>query len=83
MSFASLGFILVWVENSIFFLVYFCFLLRASRLVADGIVFVSPTEFKSLCQMELENAEILSDENASLYEKLRKSYDHLYRGVSA
>ncbi|KAI8539857.1 hypothetical protein RHMOL_Rhmol09G0215800 [Rhododendron molle] len=40
-------------------------------------------EHTSLCQMELENAEIMSDENASLYEKLRKSYDHLYRGVSA
>ncbi|KAA8525750.1 hypothetical protein F0562_007599 [Nyssa sinensis] len=39
--------------------------------------------------MEHENAKILnakgelSDENASSYEKLRKSYDNLYRGVSA
>ncbi|CAL5322388.1 unnamed protein product [Camellia sinensis] len=46
-------------------------------------------EMKSLRQMEHENAKILnakgelSDENASSYEKLRKSYDHLYRGVSA
>ncbi|KAH7840664.1 hypothetical protein Vadar_019892 [Vaccinium darrowii] len=39
-------------------------------------------EHTSLCQMELENAKILSDENASLYEKLRKSYDRLYRSVS-
>ncbi|CAI0411623.1 unnamed protein product [Linum tenue] len=39
--------------------------------------------------MEQENAKILnakgelSDENASSYEKLRKSYDHLYRNVSS
>lgn len=39
--------------------------------------------------MEHENAKILnakgelSDDNATLYEKLRKSYDHLYRGVSS
>lgn len=47
------------------------------------------SEHSSLRQMEHENAKILnakgelSDENASSYEKLRKSYDHLYRGVSA
>lgn len=39
--------------------------------------------------MEHENAKILgakgelSDENASSYEKLRKSYEHLYRNVSS
>lgn len=39
--------------------------------------------------MEHENAKILnakgelSEENASSYEKLRKSYDHLYRNVSS
>lgn len=47
------------------------------------------SEHSSLRQMEHENAKILnakgelSDENASSYEKLRKSYDHLYRAVSA
>lgn len=47
------------------------------------------SEHTSLRQMEQENAKILnakgelSDENASSYEKLRKSYDHLYRGVSS
>lgn len=46
------------------------------------------TILKSLRQMEHENSKILnakgelSDENASSYEKLRKSYDHLYRGIS-
>lgn len=44
---------------------------------------------KSLRQMEHENSKILnakgelSEETATAYEKLRKSYDHLYRGVSA
>lgn len=39
--------------------------------------------------MELDNAKILnargelSDENVTSYEKLRKSYDHLFRGVSS
>lgn len=39
--------------------------------------------------MEHENARILnakgelSDDSASSYEKLRKSYDHLYRNVSS
>lgn len=39
--------------------------------------------------MEHENSKILnakgelSDENVSAYEKLRKSYDHLYRNVSS
>lgn len=47
------------------------------------------SEHTSLRQMEHENAKILnakgelSEENAASYEKLRKSFDHLYRGVSA
>ena len=46
-------------------------------------------QWQSLRQMEHENAKILnakgelSDENVSSYEKLRKSYDHLYRNVSS
>lgn len=46
-------------------------------------------EHTSLRQMENENAKILnakgelSEENSSSYEKLRKSYDHLYRNVSS
>uniref|UniRef100_A0A803M476 MIF4G domain-containing protein n=1 Tax=Chenopodium quinoa TaxID=63459 RepID=A0A803M476_CHEQI len=55
----------------------------------DAVAEVLHTEHASLRQMEHENAKILnakgelSDDNASLYEKLRKSYDHLYRGVSS
>ncbi|PON64321.1 26S proteasome regulatory complex, non-ATPase subcomplex, Rpn1 subunit [Trema orientale] len=47
------------------------------------------TEHTSLRQLEHENAKILnakgelSDENVASYEKLRKSYDHLYRSVSS
>ncbi|KAL3732115.1 hypothetical protein ACJRO7_028884 [Eucalyptus globulus] len=47
------------------------------------------SEHAALRQMEHENAKILnakgelSDENVSSYEKLRKSYDHLYRNVSS
>lgn len=39
--------------------------------------------------MEHENSKVLnakgelSDENVSAYEKLRKSFDHLFRGVSS
>ncbi|GAB4854899.1 Regulator of nonsense transcripts upf2 [Ancistrocladus abbreviatus] len=55
----------------------------------DAALEVLQTEHNSLRQMEHENAKILnakgelSDENVSSYEKLRKSYDHLYRGVSS
>ncbi|XP_021737281.1 regulator of nonsense transcripts UPF2-like [Chenopodium quinoa] len=55
----------------------------------DAVAEVLHTEHASLREMEHENAKILnakgelSDDNASLYEKLRKSYDHLYRGVSS
>ncbi|XP_058068793.1 regulator of nonsense transcripts UPF2-like [Magnolia sinica] len=44
---------------------------------------------QSLWQMENENAKVLnakgelSDENVNAYEKLRKSFDHLFRGVSS
>ncbi|KAI9082787.1 hypothetical protein K1719_035244 [Acacia pycnantha] len=47
------------------------------------------SEHASLRLMENENSKILnakgelSDENVSSYEKLRKSYDHLYRNVSS
>ncbi|CAN6704891.1 unnamed protein product [Malus baccata var. baccata] len=47
------------------------------------------SEHTSLRQMEHENAKILnakgelSDESVSSYEKLRKSYEHLYRNVSS
>lgn len=50
--------------------------------------FLLDTNLKSLRQMEHENEKILSakgelnEENASAYEKLRKSYDQLYRGIS-
>ncbi|KAF4382282.1 hypothetical protein G4B88_011611 [Cannabis sativa] len=47
------------------------------------------TEHTSLRQLEHENAKILnakgelSDENVASYEKLRKSYDQLYRNISS
>ncbi|KAI4328633.1 hypothetical protein L6164_020969 [Bauhinia variegata] len=47
------------------------------------------SDHASLRLMEHENSKILnakgelSDENVSSYEKLRKSYDHLYRNVSS
>ncbi|XP_058081432.1 regulator of nonsense transcripts UPF2 isoform X2 [Magnolia sinica] len=47
------------------------------------------SEHTSLRQMEHENAKVLnakgelSDENVNAYEKLRKSFDHLFRGVSS
>lgn len=47
------------------------------------------SEHAALRQLEHENAKILnakgelSEENATLYEKQRKSYDHLFRGVSS
>lgn len=50
--------------------------------------FLLGTKLKSLRQMEHENEKILSakgelnEENASAYEKLRKAYDQLYRGIS-
>ncbi|XP_077212935.1 regulator of nonsense transcripts UPF2 [Tasmannia lanceolata] len=46
------------------------------------------SEHAALRQMEHENAKVLnakgelSEENVNAYEKLRKSFDHLFRGVS-
>ncbi|XP_074287410.1 regulator of nonsense transcripts UPF2-like [Silene latifolia] len=53
----------------------------------DTITEVLQAEHASLRHLEHENAKILNfkgeltDDNASSYEKLRKSYDNLYRGV--
>lgn len=44
---------------------------------------------QSLRLMELDNAKMLNargeltEDNVIAYEKLRKSYDHLFRGVSS
>ncbi|GMP22779.1 hypothetical protein CsSME_00000648 [Camellia sinensis var. sinensis] len=65
------------------------FFRKALNTYYDAAAELLHSEHSSLRQMEHENAKILnakgelSDENASSYEKLRKSYDHLYRGVSA
>ncbi|GFZ14825.1 regulator of nonsense transcripts UPF2 [Actinidia rufa] len=65
------------------------FLRKALHTYYDAAAELLQSEHSSLHQTEHENAKILnakgelSDENASSYEKLRKSYDHLYRGVSA
>lgn len=62
---------------------------KAFHTCYDAVAEVLQAEHSSLRQMEHENAKILnakgelSDENAATYEKLRKSYDHLYRGVSS
>lgn len=55
----------------------------------DGVADLLHTEHASLKQLEHENMRMLnakgelSDENASAYEKLRKSYEHLFRSVSS
>ncbi|TYG65814.1 hypothetical protein ES288_D06G217100v1 [Gossypium darwinii] len=62
---------------------------KAFNLYYDAVTELLQSEHASLRQMEHENAKILnakgelSEENASSYEKLRKSYDHLYRNVSS
>ncbi|CAO2825354.1 unnamed protein product [Amaranthus hypochondriacus] len=62
---------------------------KAFHVYYDAVSEVLHTEHTSLRHMEHENAKILnakgelSDDNASLYEKLRKSYDLLYRGVAS
>ncbi|KAI3809007.1 hypothetical protein L1987_24972 [Smallanthus sonchifolius] len=62
---------------------------KAFHTYYDAAVELLRSEHTSLRQLEHENAKILnakgelSEENASSYEKLRKSYDQLYRGVSA
>lgn len=55
----------------------------------DGVVDLLHSEHSSLRQLEHENTRMLnakgelSEENASAYERLRKSYDHLFRSVSS
>ncbi|KAK3023907.1 hypothetical protein RJ639_043450, partial [Escallonia herrerae] len=65
------------------------FFRKAFHTYYDAAVELLHSEHSSLRQMEHENAKILnakgelSEESATAYEKLRKSYDHLYRGISA
>ncbi|KAJ7976241.1 regulator of nonsense transcripts UPF2 [Quillaja saponaria] len=62
---------------------------KAFHTYYDAAAELLKSEHSSLRQMEHENAKILnakgelSDENVTSYEKLRKSYDHLYRNVSS
>ncbi|XP_076925948.1 regulator of nonsense transcripts UPF2-like [Bidens hawaiensis] len=62
---------------------------KAFQTYYDAAAELLRSDHASLRQLEHENAKILnakgelSEENASSYEKLRKSYDQLYRGVSA
>ncbi|KAK9096312.1 hypothetical protein Sjap_021809 [Stephania japonica] len=55
----------------------------------DAVMELLQSEHASLRHMEYENAKIfnakgeLSDENATSYEKLRKSFDHLFRAVAS
>ncbi|XP_038978276.1 regulator of nonsense transcripts UPF2-like [Phoenix dactylifera] len=65
------------------------FFKKALHSYYDAVAELLQSEHNSLRMLELENAKILSakgelsDENAASYEKLRKSYDHLFRGVSS
>ncbi|CAA2971180.1 regulator of nonsense transcripts UPF2 [Olea europaea subsp. europaea] len=65
------------------------FFRKAFLTYYDAAVELLQAEHASLRQMEHDNAKILnakgelSEENASSYEKLRKSYDQLYRGISS
>ncbi|XVF75478.1 hypothetical protein PTKIN_Ptkin13bG0191200 [Pterospermum kingtungense] len=62
---------------------------KAFHAYYDAVTELLQSDHASLRQMEHENAKILNakgelnEENASSYEKLRKSYDHLYRNVSS
>ncbi|GLT66869.1 hypothetical protein SLA2020_392120 [Shorea laevis] len=62
---------------------------KAFHAYYDAVTELLHSEHASLRQMEQENAKILNakgelnEENVSSYEKLRKSYDHLYRNVSS
>ncbi|XP_050209563.1 regulator of nonsense transcripts UPF2 isoform X2 [Mercurialis annua] len=62
---------------------------KAFNTYYDAVSELLRSEHASLRQMEHENAKTLnakgelSDENVASYEKLRKSYDHLYRNVSS
>jgi regulator of nonsense transcripts 2 len=55
----------------------------------DAVVELLQSEHVALRQLEQENARMLnakgelSEENATAYEKLRKSYEHLFRNISA
>ncbi|XP_051119290.1 regulator of nonsense transcripts UPF2 isoform X2 [Andrographis paniculata] len=65
------------------------FFRKAFQAYYDVVVELLQAEHASLRQMEHENAKILnakgelSEENASSYEKLRKSYDLLSRSISS
>ncbi|KAL0429650.1 UNVERIFIED_CONTAM: Regulator of nonsense transcripts UPF2 [Sesamum radiatum] len=65
------------------------FFRKAFQTYYDAAVELLQAEHASLRQMEHENAKILnakgelSEENASTYEKLRKSHDNLSRAVSS
>ncbi|KAH9311223.1 hypothetical protein KI387_026258, partial [Taxus chinensis] len=65
------------------------FLRKAFQSFYDASVELLQSEHSSLRQMEQENAKMLnakgelSEENAIAYEKLRKSYEHLFRSVSS
>lgn len=62
---------------------------RALQSYYDAAAELLQSEHTSLRLMEIENAKILhargelSEENATSYEKIRKSHDHLFRGVSS
>jgi regulator of nonsense transcripts 2 len=62
---------------------------KAFNTYYDALADLLQSEHKLLLQMEKENAKLvnakgeLSEDSASSYEKLRKSYDHLYRNISS
>ncbi|XP_042374073.1 regulator of nonsense transcripts UPF2-like [Zingiber officinale] len=65
------------------------FFKKALHTYYDAVTELLLSEHNSLRLMELENAKVLnakgelSDENTASYEKLRKSFDQLFRGVSS
>ncbi|XP_042470696.1 regulator of nonsense transcripts UPF2-like [Zingiber officinale] len=65
------------------------FFKKALHAYYDAVTELLLSEHNSLRLMELENAKVLnakgelSDENTASYEKLRKSFDQLFRGVSS
>ncbi|KAL5668730.1 hypothetical protein ACJX0J_020951, partial [Zea mays] len=65
------------------------FFKKALNSYYDAVAELLQSEHASLRLMEAENAKVLSakgelsDENTSSYEKLRKSFDQLLRGVSS
>ncbi|EPS68456.1 hypothetical protein M569_06311, partial [Genlisea aurea] len=65
------------------------FIRKACLTYYEAVVELLLAEHASLRQMEYENSKVLnakgelSEESASAYEKLRKSYDHLSRGISS